>query len=216
MPVAEIGQATGAAERLHAQNPLWPWVSRFLWSPAQDLHPSRRAELLPGWDDEAWSHPGVLRHVSRHLLASAGLTQETRWEEDAQGSRLALLPQEALALLARRVGLALRPPRGEALASLAQQDRAFVTEPAPLYWHADEAQPPAGFEASGWRALRTSLQSLPNPLRRRFEWKTPIHTDPAQEESGASHTAEPLQALALRIVREFQEPWSCLFTTPLR
>ncbi len=76
VPIASaVPLAKASAEWVRDEGALWPWVGRFLWSPAPDLHPTRRESLLPGWPQEVWSDPRSLAHVSRHLLTAHGLLE---------------------------------------------------------------------------------------------------------------------------------------------
>ena len=90
-----------SVERLRSEAALWPWIGRFFWSPALDLHPSRRASLLSGWPAEIWSDPRALEHISRHLLSSHGLLATISYDSAASDFLLVLLPQTPLARLAR-------------------------------------------------------------------------------------------------------------------
>jgi hypothetical protein len=204
---------------------LWPWIGRFFWSPAADLHPSRREALLPGWPEAAWSDAAVLAHVSRHLLSTAGLLPDAgrvppaaRADSAAADFRIALLPQAPLTHLARRLGLALhasapRTAAGEAgeagdADALDDAERAFLARRVPLYWRAPavEGDDP---RATGWHALCVLLANQSEAVKRRFEWKTPA--DPGRP--AALPDAGALLALAWKILKEFDEPWSSLFAT---
>ncbi|MQA40729.1 hypothetical protein [Rugamonas aquatica] len=194
------------AELVRREGRLWPWIARFLWAPALDLHPERRAALLPGWPEALWREPASLEHLSRHLLASA--EPLPAWHSGASAFRLALLPQPPLALLARRLELALRGGGSD----LNDDDARFLMERAPLYWR---PRPDAGGVAgtAGWAALRAALAGQPAAVRTRFDWKTPPI---AMQADGANDgDSDALLALTLRILREFEEPWSCLFVTPI-
>lgn len=188
-----------------ARGPLADWAARFLWSPARDLHPSRRAALAPGWDAAAWDSPRVLRHVSRHLLAAAPPPPPLEFAEPAV--RLALLPQPPLGALARRLGLVLRPAAERE--ALDEAERAFLATRARLYWRGPRPDGDAPFDALGWGALRAALAPLPAALRLRFDWKLPL-------DAAAEVAADPaaLQAAALRILKEFETPWSSSFVNP--
>ncbi|THF57270.1 hypothetical protein [Pseudothauera rhizosphaerae] len=204
-------EALGAA-RLREEGALWPWIARFLWAPALDLHPSRRALLTPGWPEEAWRGPASLRHLSRHLLLDAGLTDVPRWHSGATAFRLALLPAEPLAVLARRMALALAGNGWAAReGELDEAETHFLAERAPLYWQ--DAAPLAADDPllAGWSALRTALAGQPEAIRRRFAWKTPQECDAA----APGTAAEALLALSQRILRESEEPWSSLFASPV-
>ncbi len=199
----------GSPDWLLEEGALWPWIGRFLWSPALDLHPSRRPVLLPRWPEEAWSDRAVLAHVSRHLLSAHALLGELRWDSRVAQFRLALLPGEPLARLARRIGLALHgPAAGAAGAVLDESERAFLTQRAPLYWRTAHVtgEDPAG---TGWAALRILTGNQPDAVKRRFVWKTPITPGrPAPLPDSAL-----LLALTRKILKEFEEPWSSLFET---
>ncbi len=207
------GTQTFDSEWLREQHALWPWIGRFLWSPAADLHPSRHDQLLPGWSREAWSDPAVRAHVSRHLLSVHGLLDEPRsdtvWHGSGGGDFLvALLPQAPLARLARYLGLALHgAAAGEASGALDEAERAFIQR-APLYWHKPAvcANEP---DATGWHALRILVGGQPAEVTRRFEWKMPVSLpDPVPDAGPAA-----LLTLTRKILKEFEEPWSSLFAT---
>ena len=205
--------APSLAARIRAEGPLWPWIARFLWSPAQDVHPTRRAALLPGLDAAAWDCPRALRHASGHLLAAAGLGGEAAWDCARAGFRVALLPPSPLEALACRLGLALRRPAApEDVAALTPAERDFVLERAPLYWRGAVLAGEGPAEATGWQALGEMLAAQPPAVRQRFGWKTPSTFDPTP---AAQLDVAPgaLQALALRILREFEAPWPSLFAT---
>jgi hypothetical protein len=170
-------------------------ADRLRWSPARDLHPARRVALLPGLDASDWSQPQVLRHVSCHLLDCLAGSQEPDWTGERPALRLAVLPQDVLAPLARRIGLALtRPASGE---GLDDEESAFLAHRAPMYWRGAtvEAETP---EAAGWQALHTAVDEP--ALRCRFVWKTA----PATEQGSLPITAQAAQLLALRVLRELE------------
>ncbi len=206
----------GAAEDFdwpRSEGSWWPWIARFLWSPAVDLHPSRRDALLSGWPEDAWSDPAILAHVSRHLLVAHGLADEAvRWNSAATDMRVALLPQAQLARLARRVGLALHgaSPRG-APAMLDEAERMFVARRVPLYWR---APPVSGNDpaATGWHVLRVLVGKRFDGITRRFEWKTPLHPGKPAPVPGL----DALGALTRKVLKEFEEPWCSLFATRRR
>ena len=186
--------APSLAARIRAEGPLWPWIARFFWSPAQDVHPTRRAALLPG-------------------LAAARLDDEAAWDSTRVDFRVALLPPSPLQALARRMGLALRrPATHEDVAALEPAERDFVLERAPLYWRGATLAGDGPAEATGWQALGEMLAGQPAAVRRRFGWKTPSTLDPTP---AAQLDVAPgaLQALALRILREAEAPWPSLFAT---
>jgi len=195
---------------LWGEEALWPWVGRFLWSPAADLHPSRRDALLPGWPEQAWSDPQVLAHLSHHLLRSHGLLGDVRCDCDAGEFVIALLPQALLARLARQLGLALAGTTVGATA-LEKEERAFLTRRLPLYWHArgTGGEDPEG---CGWQALRALTAGQPTGVKRRFTWKTPL----APEQALSMPDPGALLALAGRILREYEEPWCSSFAMPRR
>ena len=201
------------AARIRAEGPLWPWIARFFWSPAQDIHPTRRAALLPGLDAAAWDSPRALRHASSHLLAVARLDDEPAWDSARPDFRVALLPPSPLETLARRMGLALRRPVApEDVAALAPAERDFLLERARLYWRGATVAGDGPAEATGWQALRELLAGQPAAVRQRFGWKTPSTFDPTP---AAQLDVAPgaLQALALRLLRESEAPWPSLFAT---
>ena len=205
--------APSLAARILAEGPLWPWIARFFWSPAQDVHPTRRAALLPGLAAAAWDCPRALRHASSHLLAAARLDDEAAWDSTRVDFRVALLPPSPLQALARRMGLALRRPAAhEDVAALEPAERDFVLERAPLYWRGATLAGDGPAEATGWQALGEMLAGQPAAVRRRFGWKTPSTLDPTP---AAQLDVAPgaLQALALRILREAEAPWPSLFAT---
>jgi hypothetical protein len=196
---------------LWGEDALWPWISRFLWAPAVDLHPSRRDTLLPGWPEAAWSDPQVLAHPSHHLLQSHGLLRDVRCDSDAGEFVIALLPQALLTRLARRLGLAFAGTAVRAAEALEEGERAFLTRRLPLYWRA------AGgggedCESSGWQALRAVMAGQPEAVRQRFGWKTPLEVGRpmSMPDCGA------LLALIGRILREYEEPWCYSFAMPRR
>jgi hypothetical protein len=209
---AEAVLEADASEWPQSEARLWPWIGRFLWSPATDLHPSRREALLPGWPAEAWSDPAILAHLSRHLLAAHGFLGEVeaaglQWHGGCADCLIVLLPQPPLARLARRIGLALHGTAAAAAGPLDEADRAFVEQRAPLYWRAPiAADDPAG---TGWQALRALAGGLHAGAARRFEWKT--------QAGGGAPAALPgggaLLTLARKILKEFEEPWCSLFAT---
>ena len=211
-PMPDEGARTAdAAQWPASEGALCPWIGRFLWSPAMDLHPSRRRLLLPGWPEEAWSDPALLAHLSRHLLRAHGLQCEARaarveWDSADGRCLIALLPQTALARLARRVGLALHGPTRAAAEPLDDTDRAFI-ERAPLYWRAPV--PGEAPESSGWQAVCALVGTLSERMTRRFEWKTPA--------GGGEPVALPgtaaLLGLTRKILKELEEPWCSLFET---
>ena len=170
-------------------------VKRLRWSLARDLHPDRRAELLPGLDGDDWFHAGVLHHVSRHLLSSFDVTPEPDWTGERAALRLAVLPQDVLAPLARRIGLALMRPASKE--GLDDEELSFLAERAPLYWRgaALEAASP---EVVGWKVLHAAVDEP--ALRSRFVWKTA----PATEQGASPIDTCAAQALALRVLREFE------------
>jgi hypothetical protein len=225
VPIASAAPlARASAEWVRTEGALWPWVGRFLWSPALDLHPTRRESLLPGWPQEVWSDPRSLAHVSRHLLtahglleiisASAGATarsaETTAFASADSEFLLALLPQAPLARLARRIGLALHGTDAcGSLTSLDEDERLFLTQRIPLYWH---TPPVSGDDpdATGWRVLHTLTENQPDGVRRRFAWKTPLEAGrPAISLPGSAL----LHALIRKILKEFESPWSSLFAT---
>jgi len=162
------------SEWMQRERVLWPWIARFYWSPAQDLHPSRRAVLAPGVTDEMWGNATALAHVSRHLLAARGAVEFTPPARDAAEYLIALMPQHSLARLARRVGLVLhRIEVSAADVTLDDDERVLLTQRMPLYWHtpAVHGREP---EATGWYVLNTMVSDAPKDVRQRFEWKTPL------------------------------------------
>ncbi|MEJ0035243.1 MAG: hypothetical protein WDO68_04060 [Gammaproteobacteria bacterium] len=198
-------------DHLLAQGALWPWIARFLWSPAVDLHPSHRALLLPGWPMEAWTDRAVLAHFSRHLLVTHGLLAESRWDTGSAGFRVAVLPLEPLTRLARRIGFTLHGPApvpGSELQEDDDPDHGFLSERAPLYWRASHVTGDDP-EGTGWHAVRLLAGDQPAAIRQRLQWKTPA--------SGGRPAQLPdtslLWPLARKILREFEEPWSSLFGT---
>lgn len=201
---------TASAERLQSEAALWPWIGRFLWSPALDLHPSRRESLLPGWPAEVWSDARALEHVSRYLLSSHGLLEPLSYDSTAADFLLALLPQTPLARLARRVGMALHGATAcESLPTLDEDDQAFLTKRLPLYWH---VKPVEGSDpdATGWSVLRTLTTDQPDGVKRRFIWKTPLDGGhPAETLPGAAL----LNGLVRKVLKELESPWSSLFAT---
>lgn len=208
--MAEKAIATANAEWLRGEAALWPWVGRFLWSPAGDLHPTRRESLLPGWPVEVWSDLRALEHVSRHLLTSHGLLDAAHFDSSADGFLLALLPQTPLARLARRMGMALHGAKAcESLPFLDDDDREFLTQRMPLYWHV----PPVGGtdpDATGWQVLRLLTADQPDTVKRRFTWKTPL--DPGKP-AGTLPGPALLTGLIRKVLKEFETPWSSLFAT---
>lgn len=191
-------------ELLAAEAALWPWISRFFWQPALDLHPLRRAALLNGWPAAAWQQPAVLAQLSRHLLREA--EPMPAWHSGSSAFRLALLPQEPLARLARRIGLTLA---GAGAAGLADEEVRFLAQRAPLYWRAAPSWEDP--QQSGWANLRAALAEQSAGVQARFAWKTAPAHGRVEVHNGAA-----MLALALRILREFEEPWSCLFIAPVR
>ena len=214
--MADAAVTAAHAECLGNEAALWPWISRFLWSPAPDLHPSRRESLLPGWPSQVWSDQRALKHVSRHLLSSHGLLETPSYDSSAEGFLLALLPQAPLACLARRAGMALHGIEAcESLPFLDEDDRNFLIKRVPLYWH---VQPVHGGdpEATGWQVLRLLTAAQPDALQRRFTWKTPL--DPGQPSGhplghpgGTLPGAALLNGLIRKVLKEFESPWSSLF-----
>ncbi len=199
--------ADGILGALFPDDALWPWVARFMWSPAADLHPTRREMLLPGWPESAWSDENVRAHVSRYLLLTQTLIEPVRLNTGTGEFRLALLPQAPLARLARYIGLALHGA-GAAGQAADEADRAFVRHRAPLYWR---GSPVVGDDAvaTGWRALRLLVGSQPAAVTIRFEWKTPSDNS----ESTGLPGAATLLTLARRVSRELEEPWASLFAS---
>ncbi|WP_129781707.1 hypothetical protein [Peristeroidobacter soli] len=212
-----LARAEGNAEWVRSEAALWPWVGRFFWSPALDLHPTRRQSLLPGWPEDVWSDERALAHVSRYLLSAHGLLENTVTSvgavvRDGGDSEfmLALLPQSPLARLARRIGLVLHGAAAcESLTALDEDERLFLTQRVPLYWHVRVV---AGDDpdATGWHVLRLLLKGQPGDVRRRFLWKTPLEPgQPAKSLPGAAL----LHGLVRKILKEFESPWSSLFAT---
>ena len=202
--------APANAEWLRSEVELWPWIGRFLWSPAADLHPTRRDSLLPGWPAQIWSDPGALAHVSRHLLSSHGLLEATSYDSNAEGFLLALLPQAPLARLARRTGIALHGAKAcDSLPSLDDDDRDFLTKRVPLYWHV-KAVAGSDPDATGWHVLRMLTANQPDGVKRRFTWKTPL--GPGQP-AGTLPAAALLTGLIRKVLKELEPPWSSLFAT---
>jgi hypothetical protein len=197
-------------EWLGGEVALWPWIGRFLWSPAADLHPTRRDSLLPGWPAQIWSDASGLAHVSRHLLSSHGLLEAPTYDSNADGFLLALLSQAPLACLARRTGIALHGAKAcDSLTSLDEDDRDFLTKRVPLYWH---VKPVVGSDpdATGWHVLRMLTNHQPDGVKRRFIWKTPL--DPGQP-AGTLPPAALLTGLIRKVLKELDPPWSSLFAT---
>lgn len=207
LEIAETGPAPEAADPTpRDEGGLWPWIGRFLWSPAADLHPSRRESLLPGWPSEAWSDAAVLSHVSRHVLNTQGLLGQVEWSSAAGEFRVALLPQVPLAHLARCVGLALHGAGCRANPAIDEAERQFVERRVPLYWRA----PPAEGDdpgATGWQALRVLVSGQAEGVARRFEWKTPL----GPGRPAALPERDILLKLVQKILKEFEQPWSSLF-----
>ncbi len=206
---AGSGSRTGL-EWPRSEGIWWPWIARFFWSPAVDLHPSRREALLPGWPAEAWSDPSVLSHVSRHLLTAHGLKEEPVQWDHSDDLPVALLPQTPLALLARYLGLALHgtSPR-ERGAVPNEADRLFIEQRVPLYWH----QPPVAGDdpdATGWQAVRVIFGKRPEAIARRFEWKTPL----SARKPGPLPARDVLRSLVRKVSKELDPPWSALLATP--
>lgn len=209
------------AARVREEGPLWPWITRFFWAPAQDLHPSRRASVAAELPAEVWQSRASLRHVSRYLLRSAALTDMPQWHKDARAFQVALLPAEALNRLARRMSLALRgaplpaDPQSELSAEQLADEAQFATQRAGLYWVAahDSASWPHPPDVLGWLALREAVATQPEAVRRRFAWKLPLACD---EQGWAGAPSDAMLALALRILREFEEPWCTLFAKAAR
>ncbi len=213
MPESENLLAPAATQDPWVQEgALWPWISRFFWSPAADMHPSRRPHLLPGWPGEAWSDAAVLAHVSRHLLSVHGLLADeasgASFNRNGGGFLIALLPQTPLARLARYVGLALHGAATLEGPALDEAESLFVAQRAPLYWRAS-APPTREPEASGWSALKQAIGPQPEEVMRRFEWKTPAATGQAQSVAGPG----VMFVLVQKIIKEFEEPWPSLFAT---
>jgi hypothetical protein len=199
-----------SGERLQSDAALWPWISRFLWSPALDLHPTRRESLLPGWPAEVWTDPRALAHVSRHLLTSHGLLDAPAYDSASEGFLLALLPQPPLARLANRLGMALHGAKAcESLADLDEDDRDFLTKRVPLYWH---VRPVEGSDpkATGWHILRLLTASQPDSVKRRFTWKIPRD---AGQPAGTLPGPALLNGLIRKVLKELEAPWSSLFAT---
>lgn len=202
---------------------LAPWVRRFCWSPAAELHPTRREALLPGLSDAQWSRPGVQRQASRHLidgLSPAERLDELDVEVELQvlsdAGRLAVLPQAPLERLATRLGFALGGPADDSdLLGLDADDRSFAQSRARLYWRGPRRPLEGGPSPRvlGWMALRRAVDGLPDGWTARFEWKTPVEPGPVPPTPSLLTDAAPvaLCAAALRILKEFETPWSSLF-----
>ncbi len=192
-----------------SQGSWWPWISRFLWSPAVDLHPSRRESLLPGWPTETWSDPAVLAHVSRHLLVTHELLDvATRWDY-ASDCPVALLPQAPLARLARGVGLVLHGGSLlDAGTTLNDEERSFIRHRAPLYWSLPSLKGDDP-DATGWEALRVLVGRRSLAIERRFDWKNPRSCG----KPASLPDADQLRMLVGKVLKEFEEPWCFLFGT---
>ncbi len=191
----------GSPDWLLEEGALWPWIGRFLWSPALDLHPSRppcAVAALAG------------RSVVGSRGARACVAPST---ERACASGRAALGQPRRAISTRPVAgratcppctahrtRSARPAAGAAGAVLDESERAFLTQRAPLYWRTAHVtgEDPAG---TGWAALRILTGNQPDAVKRRFVWKTPITPGlPAPLPDSAL-----LLALTRKILKEFEE-----------
>ena len=202
--------ASFTADRMAAEGALWPWIHRFFWEPAKDLHPQRRVMVAPILQERDWEDVRTLGYVSRHLVDQIGKPDPFEWDSRSFGFRLALLPSAPLSRLARLMGLAITgcPVDPD------DEDADFAMERARLYWHRDgEESSTTACKQSGWRALREVVAGQPRPIGQRFEWKTPPDDGYL---SSDCEDAEAQRALARRVLRELEEPWCNLFVTSVR
>lgn|GEM_PF-2183937 len=247
MPDAEMSlldEQAGAAP-WEQDGALWPWLGRFLWSPALDVHPTRRERLLPGWPPEVWSDPAVCAHISRHLLRALDLLDTdpagASLNRNSGGFVVALLPQAPLARLARYTGLALRGPAVLDDGTVLNEDeRSFVSQRLPLYWHAPDARAgvpentPSGMPANPRSGVPGSpvsgapesaasgtpenagwqaLTAILGPQPEEITRRFEWKTPTGLGKAEPVAGADALLALIGKLLKEFEAPWSSLFAT---
>ncbi len=171
-----------------------PAVARAVWRfnflPAVDLHPSRRAALLPELPDQVWHSQRAQPRLSVLVLKRSGLRDTSCFDVPLRQWPLALLSVQRLERVARHVGALV----------LGVRVRASLARDHVLGWKArlgDDAYRFAMTSASlvpqaklplsglvnegpaevGYQLIRAALSDTPGPMCQRVCLKTPIGTD---------------------------------------
>lgn len=196
--------------------------------PSRTLHPSRHAAFAaPAMLDALAGAPALAaswhRHWSREILRAIGLLERPVTDPERPELALALLPPEAMAQCARRMGAALCGPRlrraiaGEEVRMLIDRlgaDLMEFTRRTAGGLHAGIAQSAAwpieqaaaAVDTLGQAALRAALSGAGPELRLRAELKLP--EQPAQD---APLPASEALSLGLAILKNTDPLWHSSF-----
>ncbi len=166
-------------------------VHEFVFDPGLHLHAQRAAHLLP----EGLSVPRF-RTGSRTLMERCGLSPQVELDFDQPLHRMALLPADALALVARRASWTwhvadlqrvVLKTEVEALTSqlqLAPQDWEALNEQAPAMASNTQELPrtprlsldvlTTRIPSVGWQLIDAACQALPDSVASRIRLKLPV------------------------------------------
>lgn len=165
-------------------------VWRFNFLPAGDLHPSRRAGLLPELPELVWQSQRAQPRLSMLVLQRSGLQDTSCFDMPLRQWPLALLPVQRLERIARHVGalvlgvrvraslardhvLGWRARLGDDAYRFAMTSASLVPQAKlPLSGLANAA--PADI---GYQLIRAAVSDAPVPMCQRVCLKTPARTD---------------------------------------